>query len=123
MWSYGGQRRVRVREQYGNRRSTRRRRLCRVSAHSCRTRSLDRRLWAGSCAPHVPRVDGVLLEQRSHPKSPIVAKPKKIPAPTTPDAAQAIAQAETPRIKWKVVLQIAAAVIVVWALALGSIPY
>jgi predicted Zn-dependent protease len=52
-----------------------------------------------------------------------LAKPKKLPAPSTPDAARAIAQAETPRIKWNVVLQIALAVIVVWALAIGSIPY
>lgn len=52
-----------------------------------------------------------------------MAKPKKLPSPTAPDAAQAIAQAETPRIKWNVVLQIALAVIVVWALAIGSIPY
>lgn len=52
-----------------------------------------------------------------------MAKPKKLPAPSTPDAAQAIAQADTPRVKWTVVAQIAVAVVVVWALAIAAIPY
>jgi hypothetical protein len=52
-----------------------------------------------------------------------VAKPKKLPSPSAQDASAAIAQAETPKIKWNVVAQIAVAAIVVWALAIGSIPY
>ncbi|AKF06214.1 tetratricopeptide repeat protein [Sandaracinus amylolyticus] len=52
-----------------------------------------------------------------------MAKPKKLPPPSVPDASQAVAQAETPRIKWNVIAQIALAVVVVWALAIGAIPY
>lgn len=52
-----------------------------------------------------------------------MAKPKKMPAPSAPDAAQAMAQAEAPRFKWNVILQIGVAVLIVWALAIGSIPY
>lgn len=56
-----------------------------------------------------------------------MAKPKKLPLPTAASAQQQqqqqLAEAEGPRIKWSVVAQIAVAAIVVWALAIGSIPY
>lgn len=53
-----------------------------------------------------------------------MAKPKKLPPPAAPDASQQqLAGAESPRIKWNVVAQIGLAVIVVWALAIGTIPY
>ena len=53
-----------------------------------------------------------------------MAKPKKLPPPSAPaQAQQTLAEAEGPRIKWSVVAQIAVAALVVWALAIGSIPY
>jgi len=53
-----------------------------------------------------------------------VAKPKKLPLSTAASSQQQqLAEAEGPRIKWSVVAQIAVGVIVVWALAIGSIPY
>ena len=52
-----------------------------------------------------------------------MAKPKKLPPPSTPDTEAALAQADTPIVKWGVVAQIAAATVVVWALAIGAIPY
>jgi tetratricopeptide (TPR) repeat protein len=52
-----------------------------------------------------------------------VAKPKKLPPPAVADASQVVAQSDQPRIKWSVIAQIAVGVIIVWALALGTIPY
>lgn len=66
----------------------------------------------------MPRVPFAPVLEKCH-----LAKPKKLPAPTAPDAARAIAQAEMPRVKWSVVIQIALAVLIVWTLAIGSIPY
>lgn len=53
----------------------------------------------------------------------MATKPKKLPPPPAPDASQAFAQAETPKVKWSVVAQIALGVIIVWGLAIGSVPY
>lgn len=53
-----------------------------------------------------------------------MAKPKKLPPPTAPSQAQqTLGEAEGPRIKWGVVAQIGVAVLIVWGLAIGSIPY
>lgn len=53
-----------------------------------------------------------------------MAKPKKLPSPSAPaDAGAALASAQTPGVKWAVIAQIGLGVIIVWALAIGAIPY
>jgi hypothetical protein len=52
-----------------------------------------------------------------------MAKPKKLPPPSAPDAAQAMSQAEAGGIKWSVVAQIGLGALVVWGLAVASVPY
>lgn len=52
-----------------------------------------------------------------------MAKPKKLPAPQTADTSKVIAPGETPQIKWNIIAQIGVVVVVVWALAIGLIPY
>lgn len=51
-----------------------------------------------------------------------MAKPKKLPSPSE-SAQRPAAPIETPRIKWMIVAQIAAAVLVVWVLAFLLVPY
>lgn len=50
-----------------------------------------------------------------------MAKPKKAPPPK--DTSKALAEIETPRVKWNIVAQIAGIVLVVWVLAVLMIPY
>ena len=52
-----------------------------------------------------------------------VAKPKKLPLTASSPGAAAAAPPDAPGIKWTVIGQIAIAVVVVWALAFGSVPY
>jgi len=52
-----------------------------------------------------------------------VAKPKKLPPPSLPDPGAALSQAEAPRIRWGVVAQFVLGFLIVWALAIGSVPY